>query len=143
MSTKVWIQWEYELPEAERPQWEELFEKAVDTVLRSEGVSLPTEVELNVVGDEEIHELNREYRKVDPESGRVCLGNIVLSWDHVQEQAKEYGHSIRREAAFLVIHSMLHLLGYDHMEAQEEQEMIARQKKILEILGIPREAEHE
>ncbi len=171
MSTKVWMQWEYELPEEERPQWEELFEKVADTVLRSEGVSLPTEVELNVVGDEEIHELNKEYRKVDratdvlsfplcnlvpgqaqeglaeeetdPESGRVCLGNIVLSWDHVQAQAKEYGHSIRREAAFLVIHSMLHLLGYDHMEAQEEQEMIARQKEILEILGIPREAEHE
>ena len=81
--------------------------------------------------------------ETDPESGRVCLGNIVLSWDHVQAQAEEYGHSIRREAAFLVIHSMLHLLGYDHMEAQEEQEMIARQKEILEILGIPREAEHE
>ena len=67
----------------------------------------------------------------------------MISIDKVYEQAQEYGHAPLREFAFLVAHSLLHLLGYDHMEAQEEQEMIARQKEILEILGIPREAEHE
>ena len=70
--------------------------------------------------------------------GHICLGNIVLSWDHVVAQAEEYGHSTEREAAFLVLHSMLHLLGYDHMEAAEEEQMSGKQKKILEALGIHR-----
>ena len=77
----------------------------------------------------------------DPESGELCLGDIVISVDKVLEQAKEYGHSPKREYAFLIAHSMLHLLGYDHMEPAEEEDMIKRQNRILDGLHITREKE--
>ena len=66
------------------------------------------------------------------------LGEIIISLERAKAQAEEYGHSLKREIAFLTAHSMLHLLGYDHMEPEEEAEMFARQKAILEIAGIPR-----
>jgi len=74
----------------------------------------------------------------DPENGELCLGDIVISVDKVYEQSKEYGHSIKREYAFLVAHSMLHLLGYDHMESGEAQVMEQKQEEILDRLGITR-----
>ena len=75
----------------------------------------------------------------DPESGELMLGDIVISVDHVKAQAKAYGHSETRELAFLVAHSMLHLMGYDHMEAGEREEMEKRQEDILQKLGFTRE----
>lgn len=77
----------------------------------------------------------------DPESGELCLGDIVISVEKVYEQAQEYGHSPLREYAFLIAHSMLHLLGYDHMEDQEALEMERRQEEILCRLGIRRTME--
>ncbi len=74
----------------------------------------------------------------DPESGELCLGDIVISIDKVYEQAKEYGHAPLREFAFLVAHSMLHLLGYDHMEPDEAKVMETKQEEILTSLGITR-----
>lgn len=74
----------------------------------------------------------------DPESGELCLGDIVISVDKVLEQAKEYGHSPKREYAFLIAHSMLHLLGYDHMEPEEAAVMEHKQEEILNRLGITR-----
>ena len=74
----------------------------------------------------------------DPESGDLCLGDIVISVDKVLEQAKEYGHSPKREYAFLIAHSMLHLLGYDHMEPEEAAVMEHKQEEILNRLGITR-----
>ena len=74
----------------------------------------------------------------DPESGELCLGDIVISVDKVYGQAGEYGHSVRREYAFLVAHSMLHLLGYDHMEPAEAEVMERKQDEILDRLGITR-----
>ena len=74
----------------------------------------------------------------DPESGRLLLGDIVISADHVAAQADEYGHSKRREFAFLVAHSMLHLVGYDHMEPAEEERMFKKQEEILSAAVIPR-----
>ena len=163
---KIWTQWEYGPAEEERGRYEALFQKTAEGALQEEGIDLPLEAELNVVDDETIRQMNREYRKIDratdvlsfplwaltpgqagkelseeeadPETGMFCLGNIVLSWDHVRAQAEEYGHSVEREAAFLLLHSMLHLLGYDHMEAWEEEQMTAKQKKILADLGIHR-----
>lgn len=76
----------------------------------------------------------------DPESGELCLGDIVISVDKVYEQSEAYGHSARREYAFLVAHSMLHLLGYDHMETGEAEVMERRQEEILDRLGITRTA---
>jgi probable rRNA maturation factor len=81
---------------------------------------------------------DREEDYFDPESGELCLGDIVISIDKVFEQAKEYGHSPMREYAFLIAHSMLHLLGYDHMEPSEAAVMEAKQEEILTRLGITR-----
>ncbi len=74
----------------------------------------------------------------DPDSGELCLGDIVISIDKVYEQANAYGHSIEREYAFLIAHSMLHLLGYDHMEPDAAAVMEHRQEEILSELGITR-----
>ena len=74
----------------------------------------------------------------DPESGELCLGDIVISVDKVYAQAEEYGHTPRREYAFLIAHSMLHLLGYDHMEPDEAAVMEQKQEDILNRLGITR-----
>lgn len=74
----------------------------------------------------------------DPETGELCLGDIVISVDKVYEQAEEYGHAPLREFAFLVAHSILHLLGYDHMETEEAKVMEAKQEEILTSLGITR-----
>lgn len=75
----------------------------------------------------------------DPDTQELLLGDIVISAEHVLAQAKEYGHSVRREFAFLVAHSMLHLIGYDHMTDEEAQEMERLQEEILTKLGITRE----
>lgn len=77
----------------------------------------------------------------DPDSGELILGDIIISVDKVKEQAQSYGHSEKREFAFLVAHSMLHLCGYDHMEEAEAKVMEAKQEEALRTLGITREAE--
>lgn len=74
----------------------------------------------------------------DPENGELCLGDIVISVDKVYAQSEEYGHTPRREYAFLIAHSMLHLLGYDHMEPAEAAVMEQKQEEILNRLGITR-----
>lgn len=75
----------------------------------------------------------------DPESGELLLGDIIISVDKVKEQALSYGHSQKREFAFLVAHSMLHLAGYDHMEPKEAAVMERKQEAILSKLGITRD----
>ena len=77
----------------------------------------------------------------DPESGELVLGDIIISVDKIKEQAVSYGHSEKREFAFLIAHSMLHLCGYDHMEEEEAKVMEAKQEEVLNGLGITREAE--
>ena len=74
----------------------------------------------------------------NPETGELMLGDIVISVDKVEEQAEKYGHSQRRELAFLVAHSMLHLCGYEHMEEEERLDMEARQRAILDTRGYSR-----
>lgn len=105
-----------------------------------------------IVDNNYIHKLNKEYRGVDrptdvisfaledngsmeTEFGRV-LGDIYISIDKAREQAKEYGHSLKRELSFLSIHGFLHLLGYDHMNPEEEKEMFEIQELILNEYGI-------
>lgn len=75
----------------------------------------------------------------DPETGELILGDIMISVDKVKEQAESYGHGVKRELAFLVAHSMLHLCGYDHMETEEAAVMEKKQEEILTGLGITRE----
>ncbi len=103
---------------------------------------------------EEIHKLNKEYRGIDRPTdvisfaledsddfevdGLRVLGDIYICIDRMKEQAKEYGHSQMRELSFLTCHGLLHLLGYDHMEKEEEKIMFGKQDKILEELEIMR-----
>lgn len=75
----------------------------------------------------------------DPETGELMLGDIVINAERVISQAREYGHSQRREFAFLIAHSLLHLLGFDHMEEEERAEMEARQRNIMDLLAIYRD----
>lgn len=104
------------------------------------------------VTPEKIHEINREYRQIDrptdvisfalqdgvdqflvPEQAQE-LGDIFINIQAIEEQAKEYGHTIRRESCFLFCHGLLHLLGYDHLTKEEEQEMFALQDEVLDAL---------
>ena len=108
------------------------------------GIDAPTDVlsypniEYDVPGNFEIAE-TQAMVCFEPDSGELILGEIIISVDRVLSQAKEYGHSPKREFAFLVAHSMLHLCGYDHMTPEEEQEMFQKQKAVLNQLGITRD----
>ena len=136
--------------------------KVIRTALAAEGVDFPCEVDVLVTSDAEIHQLNREARKVDratdvlsfpafdlrpgelpgpgdadPGTGLVPLGDMMISMEHVAAQAKEYGHSNRRELGYLVVHSVLHLLGYDHVdEGPEKARMREREEDILARMGL-------
>lgn len=95
-------------------------------------------VEYDVPGNFDTVE-EQEVDCFEPDTGELILGDIIISVEKVSSQAKEYGHSEKREFAFLVAHSMLHLCGYDHMTLDEEQEMTKKQEMILNNLGITRE----
>lgn len=82
---------------------------------------------------------DREADYFDPDTGELMLGDIMISVDRAREQAESYGHSLKREFAFLVAHSMLHLCGYDHMEEKEARVMERKQEEILAELGITRD----
>lgn len=79
-----------------------------------------------------------DYSQFDPESGRLMLGDIVINYDRVISQANEYGHSVKRELSFLIVHSILHLFGYDHMTDADRLVMEDKQRRILDTLGITR-----
>ena len=113
------------------------------------------EVSVIFVGPEEIRELNRIYRNTDkitdvlsfpqyeekseyPKEGIICLGDVVICPDQAFIQADEYGHSNERELVYLFVHSMLHLLGYDHMEDGEKKVMRQEEEKIMNHVGILR-----
>ncbi len=95
------------------------------------GIDRETDVLSFPLGDEEGFE-------VDPDTDAILLGDIVISLERANAQAEEYGHSFKREVAFLITHSLFHLLGYDHMTEDEEKEMFAKQEKVLQKLGITR-----
>jgi len=140
-------------------------QKTVNAVLAYEENEENYEVSISFVNDEEIQDLNKEYRGIDNatdvlsfpmmefededeniETGEAFeyieeelpLGDIVISMDRAKAQAEEYGHSFERELAFLLVHGMLHLLGYDHDEEKDEKVMLKAQEEILEILKISR-----
>lgn len=124
-------------------------EYAVSMVLKAENAEGNFEVSVSFVTNEEIRELNRDYRNVDSETdvlsfpmdedefnGTIILGDIVLSTQRIIEQANEFGHSLEREMIYLTVHSMLHLLGYDHMSNFEKEEMRLREKEIMKELQL-------
>lgn len=133
--------------------------KAIKGTLLNRGFSNNAEVSVTFTDNEGIRELNREHREKDsatdvlsfpmytftdgdiPFEGETAeLGDIVLSLERADEQAREFGHSFKREVAFLTVHSMLHLLGYDHETSEEdEKEMFAIQNDIMNEIGITRD----
>lgn len=147
---------------------EETGKKVVLACLNYESFPYEAEVDLTLVDNECIQELNRKFREIDkptdvlsfplidyvtpgdftvlkasedvfnPDTGEVMLGDIIISLDKVVSQAEEFGHSTLREYAFLIAHSMLHLMGYDHITPEEEKEMFERQEAILNDLKITR-----
>lgn len=136
-----------------------LVKRAVLATLSYEGFDRDSEVSVTFTDNEGIRALNREYREKDaatdvlsfpmydfptgdvPDEGFVCeLGDIVLSLERAAEQAEDFGHSFKREVAFLCVHSTLHLLGYDHeLSEEDDRDMRRRQKEIMEILKITRD----
>lgn len=132
------------------PEYEDLIKKAVEGTLEYEGVESNCEVSVTFTDNENIRELNREYRNIDratdvlsfpmdEEGDEVVLGDIVISLARAKEQAEEYGHSLEREISFLCVHSVLHLLGYDHETGEEdEKEMFGKQEEILNKIGQTR-----
>jgi len=128
--------------------------RIVRQILKAEGVALPYEVSLVFTNSETVRQLNRDYRGVDestdvlafsmlpqkgaafsfalPPDGINRLGEVIISYPQAVVQAKEQGHSHERELALLVIHGILHLLGYDHEESEEESKMRERERELLE-----------
>lgn len=149
-------------------EYEELFNQALDASLDYLKCPYEVEVSLLITDNKEIHGINLEQRGMDkptdvlsfpmiewneigdydtvetqmdcfhPDSGELMLGDIILSYEKVLEQAEEYGHRIEREFSFLVVHSILHLFGHDHMEDEERVLMEQAQSDIMGILGIGR-----
>lgn len=135
------------------PGLKKLIVSSIAASLKYEKIEEKCEISVTLCDNEAIHELNLEYRGVDRPTdvlsfpifddddmgGKVVLGDIVLSLEKATTQAEEYGHSFEREVAFLCVHSMLHLLGYDHEEGRaQESEMFLRQEEILCNMGIAR-----
>ena len=139
-----------------------LIRRCCNAVLVNEGFDGSVEVSVRFVDDEEIHALNLQYRNVDRSTdvlsfplgedgvydinystGAKMLGDIVISVEHAIEQAKTYGHSLQREIGFLTVHSMLHLLDYDHEAGGIEQvRMREKEETILTQLGLKRNSSY-
>ena len=145
----------------------DLLRQVIPAVLDAEKVAFPCEVDVLFTDDAGIHEINLEQRGVDrptdvlsfpmfefvpgqppaaedaeadPDTGLVPLGDMVLSLERAKAQGEEFGHGTRREVAYLAVHSVLHLLGYDHMdEGPMKRQMREREETILNSLGIVRE----
>ena len=135
-----------------------LVRRCCNAVLLYEGFKEAAEVSVTFVDDERIHSLNKEYRDVDSstdvlsfplgengvydknnDTGALLLGDIVISIPTAVRQAKTYGHSLQREIGFLTVHSMLHLLGYDHVNGgMEEVRMREKEERVLTELGLKR-----
>ncbi len=146
-----------------------LINKVITETLHSEACPYEVEVSVLITDDNSVQETNREFRRIDsstdvlsfpaheytfpayyeelketegdfsPESGELLLGDIMISYEHVIKQAAEYGHSEQREISFLTVHSVLHLLGYDHVTEEERNIMEQKQEAVLQNLGITRE----
>ncbi len=143
-----------------------LIKLAVLATLKEEGISAPCQLSVLLTDDESIHQLNRQFRQVDratdvlsfpanylmagafdpsdcevnPKTGRIVLGDMALSIEHAVAQGREFCHGTKRELQYLTVHSMLHLLGYDHMdEGEQKRQMRAREKDIMALLEGVRE----
>jgi probable rRNA maturation factor len=138
----------------------ELVRSVLQFAAEKEDIEEGSELSVTFVDNKRIRELNKEYRQKDAATDVISfaleemgedevqivgtglprvLGDIIISIERTKEQAEEYGHSFERELGFLALHGFLHLLGYDHLEKEEEEEMFSRQRDILEAYGLSRE----
>ncbi|WP_312506836.1 rRNA maturation RNase YbeY [Lysinibacillus sp.] len=141
-------------------QHTELVEKLLQHAASIENIEPETEVSVTFVTNQAIQDINREYRGKDQPTDVISfaleelgegeievtfegmpriLGDIIISTDRAKEQAEEYNHSFERELGFLAVHGFLHLLGYDHMEPEDEKVMFAKQDDILKTFGLGRD----
>ncbi|AMM93909.1 rRNA maturation factor [Peribacillus simplex] len=137
-----------------------LVESILQFAAKKENIEKDTELSVTFVDNERIREINKEYRHKDSVTDVISfaleemgedeveivgvempriLGDIIISIERTKEQAEEYGHSFDRELGFLALHGFLHLLGFDHMNEDDEKEMFTKQKEILEEYGLSRE----
>ncbi|MFI3225926.1 MAG: rRNA maturation RNase YbeY [Clostridia bacterium] len=144
----------------------DLILKCATAVLEYHKIEQDCHIDITITDNEEIHQLNREYREkdyatdvlsfpmveyhngemqddldlcIDPDTNELALGDMIISYDKIIEQAREFGHSNEREFAFLTVHSVLHLLGYDHEADDIDADLMrSKEKEILGILGIGR-----
>ena len=157
---RIILEAEVEAPDTVEP----LLRRVISAALEAEGMDLPCEINVLLTDDEGIHQVNLDMRGVDrptdvlsfpmfdlspgekpgeehedPDTGLVPLGDMCISLERAAAQAEEYGHSVERELSYLAVHSVLHLLGYDHMdEGPMKAQMLRREEHILEGLGIRR-----
>ncbi|MBO5797097.1 MAG: rRNA maturation RNase YbeY [Clostridia bacterium] len=135
-----------------------LIRRCCNAVLIMEKFEGNAEVDVSIVSDEQIHAINLEHRQIDrptdvlsfplgengvydidPATGAKLLGDIVISIEHAQRQAVDYGHSLQREIGYLTVHSMLHLLGYDHVQGGlEAVRMREKEEAVMQSIGLPR-----
>lgn len=149
------------------PLLEKVINDAVKTSMDIEAFNIKSEVSILLVDDEKIREINNEHRQIDKatdvlsfpvvdiregeivsdtgdfnlDEELLLLGDIIISLETAKRQADEYGHSFEREIAFLTTHGVFHLLGYDHMEKEEEEKMLYKQETVLRKLGLVRNEE--
>lgn len=134
----------------------EVMERAAAKALELEEIDDERiEISVTFVSPEEIQEINRQFRNIDkvtdvlsfpqfedfedlPEFGEIALGDVVICTERAKEQAAEFGHSLEREIVYLFVHSMCHLLGYDHMEEDEKKVMRAREEEIMAFVDLTR-----
>ena len=149
--------------------YEDIAKKVIETAMDQLDFPFEAEISLTITDAEGIQTINKEFRDIDsatdvlsfpmieyetpgnfdkieadvdlfnPESGEVILGDIVLCKERIYSHAEEFGHSVLREYAFLIAHSMLHLFGFDHMTEAEASVMEQKQREILDILNISRD----
>ena len=133
-----------------------LIRRACNAVLEYEHFEAPAEISVTFVQPDEIQSLNHAYRGIDrvtdvlsfpqfadlaeevPEVGEICLGDVVICKDKAEEQAQEFGHAFEREIIYLFVHSVLHLLGYDHEAEADKKIMRQREEEIMQYMELPR-----
>lgn len=155
-----------EVPHVNTPAITAHIKRCIQGALDAEGISVPCEINVLLTDNEGIREINRDYREIDratdvlsfpmfefvpgafpedvsdlldPGSDLLPLGDMAISVEKVTAQAEEFGHSRQRELGYLTVHSVLHLLGYDHMdEGKMKQQMRGREEAIMALLNIPK-----
>ena len=140
------------------PDWLDRLNEILPLYAQQEGLPDEMVIGLTFTDDEKIREINREFRNIDKstdvlsfplyerddeielfEDELAPFGDIVLSVPHAIAQAEEYGHSVEREVCYLVVHGLMHIAGYDHMEADEKAEMRAAEESLLKAVGVTRD----